>query len=170
MTQVKVKVRPDQVVQFPNICVHCSRPGSEQLGLEKRIGRVTRLIDVPLCADCERELHRRSGEEERYLKLGWVATAVMFILTLGLMLLFTPSQLGLGLQLLVTFSVAGAVGAITLMIFRRAAAQRALLTKQEIQTAVSIDNFSWRATTFYFTNETFAERFEMINKEKLMNS
>lgn len=70
---IKIKARPDEIIRFPGLCVHCAQPGATPLRLKKRHGRITRLVDVPLCPDCAQELTRKSGEEERLEKMGWAA-------------------------------------------------------------------------------------------------
>ncbi|MCZ7674469.1 MAG: hypothetical protein M5U34_48760 [Chloroflexi bacterium] len=62
---IKIKVRARETMQFPGICVACAKPGASPLSLKKRRGRLTRIVDVPLCTDCAAEVRRQSGEEER---------------------------------------------------------------------------------------------------------
>lgn len=171
MTQrVKVKVRPNQPLRFPGICVHCAQPASEWLGLRRQIGRVARLIDVPLCADCARELRRQSGEEERRQKLGWLISGLVFILALALGLLFTSAALGFWLRLLLALALALLLGTAVFSLFRRLSDHAALPAKKAIRTAVVMADFSWQVTTFTFTNETFANRFRQLNESLLLES
>jgi hypothetical protein len=51
---------------------------------------------------------------------------------------------------------------------QRAQWKAALPEKQAVRGSAKVTNFSWRATTFEFTNETFAERFEAMNESVLM--
>ena len=84
--QVKVKVKAGQVVRFPGVCVHCASPAAEGMPVRKRIGRLTRLVDVPVCAACAQTLRRLSGEEERLQKIGYVVMGLAFVLAAVLVL------------------------------------------------------------------------------------
>ena len=168
MNQVKIKVRPQETVQFPGLCVHCGQPAPVAMPIRKRIGRTTRLIDVPLCLDCAQELRRQSADEERLQKIGRLVSAALFLLTLAVAILLTPASLAFLLRLLTGLLVAGAVTAVSLHFFRRATANAALPEKKAIRQSAQIATFSWRATTFNFENETFAERFKEINESLLM--
>jgi hypothetical protein len=171
--QVKIKVRPDQIVRFPGICVHCAQPADAQkqahLLVKKRTGRVTRLVDVPLCARCSQATQHLSGEEERLQKLTRVMLGAAFFLSLALVLLLLPAGLALGLRLIVATAVSTAVSAILFSYGRQAVRRAALPEKQAILSAAHITAFSWRATTFEFTNETFARRFAELNQSLLMD-
>ncbi len=149
--RIKIKVRPQQTVSFPGICVHCSQPAPQTMTVRQRYGRITRLIDVPLCSRCAGELTRQSAEEERLQKMSWLLAGV-----LGL--------LGLAIALLVVGGLAGTV----LWGFRKPIANAALPEKQAIRQSVTIEAFSWRATTFAFENALFADRFRELNAPRLM--
>jgi hypothetical protein len=166
--QVKIKVRPDQVVRFPGICVHCAEPANAQIRVKKRTGRVTRLVDVPLCGRCHQEAQRLSAEEERLQKLTWLVVGGAFFLALGAALLLLPAGLAWGLRLVVATAVGIATAAALFSYWRRAGRRAALPEKQAILSAAHITAFSWRATTFEFTNETFARRFAELNQSLLM--
>lgn len=166
--KVKVKIRPNQTLQFPGICVHCAQPAAERLELKKRIGRVTRIIDVPLCVDCAHQIQRLSAEEERWQKLGWLAGGIVFFLTLALVLLFSSAALGLALRLLTALSLAALLGAAVAGLFWRVSRRAALPAKKAIYASAGITAFSWRATTFNFSNEIFAERFRSLNESSLI--
>lgn len=168
MNQVKIKVRSQQTVQFPGICVHCGQPAATAMPIRKRIGRVTRLINVPLCSDCAQELHRQSADEERLEKIGRLVSIALFLLTLAVVILLTPAGLAFLLRLLIGLLAAGAVTAVSLHLFHRAQANAARPEKKAIRQSAQIAAFSWRATTFKFENETFTERFKEINEPLLM--
>ncbi|MFQ5399515.1 MAG: hypothetical protein ACE5E7_07945 [Anaerolineae bacterium] len=140
------------------------------MGITRRIGRITRLIDVPLCAGCRRELNRLSGEEERLLLLGRLTAAVLAVLVLAIVLLLTPVAMSLTLRFLAAFTAALAAAVGILRLFRRARQRAALPTKQAIRRSARLASFSWRAATFEFENETFAERFMELNKPLLMET
>lgn len=165
---IKIKARPDETIRFPGLCVHCAQPGAAPMRLQKRNGRITRLVDVPLCADCAQELSRKSGEEERLEKMGLAAAGVTAVALLALGLLLTPAGLPFWLRLLMGLLAGLGVGTAVLLYARRLALQKALPAKQAILQSAQIKTFSWRATTFMFTNETFYERFRALNQPLLM--
>lgn len=169
MTQLKIKVRPQQTVRFPGICVNCAQPAAEKLPLRKRLGRITRTIDVPLCRDCHRELNRQSGDEERLGQIGRLVAGVVLVLAAVLVLLLSPAEISLLLRLLVALALGVVLGQLTLLLFQRARQNAALPEKQAIRRSAQIVTFSWRATTFDFVNQTFAERFEAMNESLLMD-
>lgn len=136
--------------------------------LRQRFGRTTRLIDVPLCTRCANELNRRSAEEDRLQKISWLVSGVLFLLGLAIALLLTPPALSFGLRLLLALLVGAALAAGVLWAFRKPLANAALPEKQAIRQAITIDDFSWRATTFAFENDLFADRFTELNAPRLM--
>lgn len=136
--------------------------------LRQRFGRITRLIDVPLCTRCASEFNRRSAEEERLQKISWLVSGVLFLLGLAIALLLTPPALSFGLRLLLALLVGAALAAGVLWAFRKPLANAALPEKQAIRQAITIDDFSWRATTFAFENDLFADRFTELNAPRLM--
>jgi hypothetical protein len=166
--RIKIKVRPQQTVSFPGICVHCSQPAPETMTVRQRYGRITRLIDVPLCSRCAGELNRRSAEEERLQKISWVLAGVLGLLGLAIALLLTPAALSFGLRLLIALLVGGGLAAVVLWGFRKPIANAALPEKQAIRQSVAIEGFSWRATTFAFENDLFADKFSELNAPRLM--
>lgn len=165
---IKMKVRPNQPIQFPALCVYCAQPGTEKLELRKRIGRVTRWVNVPLCVQCAQVVQKRSGDEERWQKIGWLVTAVLALLLLSIGLLFTPAGLAFGIRLLLALAAAGLTSWVMLRLFRRVVNQAARPEKKAVLASAAIQTFSWRATTFTFTNETFIERLKYLNHHLLM--
>lgn len=170
MSQVKVKVRPNQTVRFPGICVHCAHPATESMQIKKRIGRVTRLIDVPLCAACSHVMRRRSGDEERWFKIGLFASSVIGMLVLAVSMFFTPVIWGMGLRFSVALLISLWVGTAVWLLCRHQQIRVSLPEKQAITKAARINTFSWRTTTFDFCNETFRDRFKIINESLLMDN
>jgi hypothetical protein len=136
--------------------------------LRQRYGRITRLIDVPICSRCAGELKRRSAEEERLQKMSWLIGGVLSLLGLAVALLLTPAALSFGLRLLIALLVGGGLATAVLWGFRQPLANAALPQKQAIRHAVAIEGFSWRATTFAFENDLFADRFSELNAPRLM--
>lgn len=167
---VKVEVQPGEAVRFPQQCVNCGREPADSMRLQKRRGRVTRQIDVPLCADCRQELQRLSGDEERWLRMGWFFGAVSFVLGLILLLLFLPAWLAFVLRLLLAIVIAGAVALTVTLTFRRRSAEKARPEKLAVINAARLADFSWRATTFEFEDEQYAGEFIELNKDKLLET
>lgn len=167
---IKIKVQPKQTVRFPSICVHCAQPAAERMPLQKRLGRTTRLVAVPLCTACHRELRRQSAAEERLGKLQWPAAGAVFLVAVGFVLLLTSAEIMLWLRLFVALALGAVLGQLVLLLFQRAQDNAALPEKQAIRQSAQIITFSWRATTFDFVNETFAERFAVMNESLLMDA
>lgn len=167
---IKIKIRPGQVARFPGICVHCSQTAVERLPLKKRIGRITRLIDLPVCAACTQELNRISGEEERLQKIGRLSSLMGLILLFILLLVLLPAGLALTLRLMLATTIAIAAAAVIHIYFKRAVGNAARPEKQAIRSAARMITFSWRATTFEFTNDSFAQQFADMNRSLLMET
>lgn len=165
---LKVKVRVGGNVQFPGICIHCSMPATQRMDVKKRSGRRTRSIAVPLCSACFHELNRESGEEERLHRLSRVATIALFFVS-SILVFVALSAL---LPPLVNLLLSGALG-LTAAIGLRAYLKRkridaALPEKKAILASAQMVDFSWRAATFRFENDEFADRFIDLNEEQLM--
>ena len=122
---VKVKIRPGHKLQFPALCVHCARPATDWLSLRKRVGRQTRFLDVPLCADCAAEVRRLSGDEERMQKISRLAIGVAALLVLVLTLILLPAGLPFLLRLVVALALALSAAAGVRLAFQRPLAQAA---------------------------------------------
>jgi hypothetical protein len=168
MTYIKIKVRPQQTVTFPGICVHCGQAAPETMTIRKRLSRITRLIDVPVCADCAGQLRRRSLEEEQLGRLQWLVSGGAFLVIWVAVLLVLPPGVALWLRVVGGLLVAVGVTAVILTIFRRKIQASYLPEKQAILNAARIETFSWRATTFAFENEEFKRRFVEMNEPLLM--
>jgi hypothetical protein len=165
---IKVKAQPGHALRFPEICVHCSRPASERMSIKKRRGGNTRLIDVPICSNCARELKLKSGEEERWQRLGLIATAgIGFIIFIAGILLLT-GLLPLWLRLIIALLVASLAAAGVWELFKHKSLAEARPQKKAILQSARMVYFSWRATTFEFENETFASCFKKLNEPGLM--
>jgi len=80
---VKLKARPGQVVSFPAVCVHCGRSSSAQMTLSHQEGRVTRLLDAPLCAACGQIANTLTAPEQRLQQIGWLAAGLAGVLVLA---------------------------------------------------------------------------------------
>ena len=85
--QVILRVRPGEKVRFPGLCVHCGRPASDKIVLMRKSGQLTRRLDAPICAECARQLSRRSGKEERVLRMSWPAAIGAAVLLAGMIFL-----------------------------------------------------------------------------------
>jgi hypothetical protein len=168
--QIKIKTRVGRPVRFPAVCVHCGKPAPERMRVHKRIGRTTRLVDVPLCAECAHETHRLSGEEERWHRLSWLFSAIAWLLAFLLLLLLMPVVLSPLLRLILAALAATAVAFACFRVCRRIALRHARPEKKAILGAARIRDFSWRATTFEFSNEHFAEHFAAENANHLFDA
>lgn len=167
---IKVKAQPGHTLRFPEICVHCSRPASDRMPIKKRRGGNTRLIEVPICSDCARELQLKSGEEERWQRLGLIAMTGLGFIIFIISTLVLNSLIPFWLSLIIALVVA-TLAAIGLRdLFRRKSLAEARPQKKAILKSARMVYFSWRATTFEFENETFAQWFEELNEPGLMET
>jgi hypothetical protein len=166
---VKIKLRPGQAARFPGICVHCGQTAVAGMLLRRRIGRITRLLEVPVCAACHQELQQLSGEEERLHKLGRVATVTVAAVVFILLLILLPAGLAGIFRLLVALVAAPVPAAAVYAYFKRAAQAAARPAKRAILESAHMRRFSWRATTFEFANDSFAKQFAHLNKSLLMD-
>ena len=167
---VKVKVRPGGSVKFPGICAHCTQPAAGQMALKLRDGRRTRIIDIPLCADCHREVGKESGEEERLHRLGRAVVVAAFLVISLILFLLLGGLDPVVVRLLISVTLGALAGSAFLAYFRRARADAALPEKKAILASARMLDFSWRATTFDFKNEQFYEQFVELNQEGLMEA
>jgi hypothetical protein len=170
MTQtVKIKLRPGQAARFPGICVHCGHTAVAGMLLRRRIGRITRLLEVPVCAACHQELQQLSAEEERLHKLGRVTTAAVAAVAFVLLLILLPAGIAGLFRLLVALAAAAAPATAVYAYFKRAAQAAARPAKRAILESARMRRFSWRATTFEFANDSFARQFARLNESLLMD-
>ena len=168
ITQVKVKVKPGEPLQFPGICAHCSQPAVGWMPLKKRSGRLFRRIDVPVCQECARLLGRRSWQEERWEKVGRIlaAAAAVLVLLLAFLLLFAP--LPFAIRLVLALLAAGLAGYDGWAFARRKGLSATIPEKKAVLAAARITDFSWLTTTFAFDNDQFAERFVDLNRSMIV--
>lgn len=165
--QVKVEVRAGETLQFPPICTNCGEPGTEMMRLRRRLGRVTREIDVPVCADCARELSRLSGEEERRRRVAWVAGTALWLGLSVLFFLVLPAAMRAPVRVLLAVVPAAALGIVVGIYLHRDTRRFARQEKLDVLNAAAIEDFSWRVTTFRFANEAFAQGFRSLNGARL---
>lgn len=165
---VKIKVQPNETVRFPGECVHCLQPAEGSMVVAKRNGRQLREVDVPLCTACLQRLQKQSGEEERLIKISRLATAVTFLSLVILVLLVTAVGMGMWLRLLLALPIAAGAAYLVHRAFQSAIRNAALDGTKAVRDAAQIEAFSWRATTFTFTNKMFAEHFTELNHALLM--
>lgn len=170
MTQrVKMKVRPGEALRLPAACVNCGQDASEQISIRSKDGQIVRSLDMPLCTDCHRELNRKSAEEVRLQRLEPVVTALAGLLILALFFLFVFDGLPILLRLFLALIPAILAAAGIIYIFRKMVYKAALPEKQNIRDSAQIATFTWRATTFEFTNDEFAQQFSQLNEQRLMD-
>ncbi|HUS95031.1 MAG TPA: hypothetical protein VMZ24_07645 [Patescibacteria group bacterium] len=167
---VKVKIRPENDLNFPGICVHCGQPAGECMRISKRKRSITRLIDVPVCTNCFQEINRRSWAEERWQRIGLLVTGAVGVTAILLGFFLLPSALPVWLRLLAGIILAGLVVLGLRGIFRQRSAEVARPEKLAILASARMDSFTWRATTFHFSREDFSEQFCQLNEQQLMEN
>lgn len=168
--RVKVEIQPGERVRFPNQCVSCGHPATSMLRLRKRRERMTRELEVPLCADCRHEVDRLSGDEERWLRIGWLFSAVAFVLALIVAQFLLLGWLPFLPRLVLAILAAGGIGVVVFLAFGRRRLRHARPQKLAVLNAVRLQDFSWRATTLAFADEEAARRFVALNREKIMET
>ncbi|NLF63065.1 MAG: hypothetical protein GX579_00535 [Chloroflexi bacterium] len=165
---VRVRVRPGEELRFPAACVHCGQPARPALPLRRRLGRVTREVDVPLCDDCQQEVRRLSGDEERRRKLGWLAAGLAFLIVFLVLFFLLPSGFPVALRLLLPLGLAALTAGALYTVFRRSSLQYARPEKQAILAAAQLAGFSWRTMTLAFADEAYARQFADLNESQLI--
>ncbi|HSH03097.1 MAG TPA: hypothetical protein VLL52_11310 [Anaerolineae bacterium] len=167
MPHVKIKVQPKQTIEMPNLCVSCAQKGVTTMRIRKRQGMVIRSLDVPLCHECAQVVASYAPSELFWHRAHW--PLVLVVLVGGIW--FLDRSLGWPLvgwiywPLLFGGGVAMARLASNLM--RWAQQWSRSSAKRAIEEAAQIETFSWRATTFVWTNGLFAKRFKAMNEERL---
>jgi hypothetical protein len=138
------------------------------MAMKKWNGRLFRRIDVPVCKTCARQMGRRSWQEERWTRVGWVMAMVAAVLIFALahFLLFASLPMVLRLTLAVVASGLAAYDGYAFA--RRKGLSATVPEKKEVQAAARITGFSWQTTTFEFGNDSFAERFIALNNNLLV--
>jgi hypothetical protein len=164
--QVVLRVRPGEAVRFPALCVACGQPARERLTLQKRRGQVTRRVEAPLCADCARQLARRSGREERLLRLSWPAAIITTVLATALVFVALPLE-AWWLRLVLAAAVGLGAGALVRSALVRQAAQAELPEKRAVSEAAQIADFTWRDMTLSFKRADVAGRVRELNADVL---
>ncbi|HEY1409131.1 MAG TPA: hypothetical protein VF434_09325 [Promineifilum sp.] len=164
--QVILRVRPGEKVRFPGLCVHCGRPASDKIVLMRKSGQLTRRLDAPICAECARQLSRRSGKEERLLRMSWPAAIGAAVLLAGMIfLILSFDTLWLRMSIAALVGLAG--GAVVRWAIARRAALAELPEKRAVSDAARIVDFSWRDMILAFENANFAEQVRALNREVL---
>ena len=100
--------------------------------------------------------------------MGRVVSIAAPLLVLLLVFALLPSGLSSWLRLGAGLLMAFVAFQILRNVFRRAIRKAALPEKLAILDSATMVDFSWRATTFEFENELFAERFSELNENQLM--
>ncbi|MBP6015600.1 MAG: hypothetical protein KA586_02690 [Candidatus Promineofilum sp.] len=166
--QLTLRVRPGETVHFLAVCVACGQPAGERLTLQKRRGQLTRRVDVPLCAECARRLARRSGQEERLLRLSWPTAVATTLLSAILALAVLPVDSG-WLRLLVGLLFGLAGGAFVRWALVRLASAAELPERRAVREAARIEDFTWRDMTLVFADGEMAERVRVMNPALVEN-
>ncbi len=171
MTQhVKVKVRPGEALRLPTKCVHCNKSASERMPVRQKSGQITRFLDLPLCEDCHRDLNRKSGEEERLQRIGLVTATIVGLATMLALFFLLFAEMPIWIRLISALFIAILVFAGIWLVFQRLSSRAVLPETKKVSESAQMIEFSWRATTFAFTNDDFAHRFGQLNQERLMDS
>jgi hypothetical protein len=165
---VKIKVKPGETILFPASCVNCGREAELGLTLYKRDAGLQRSIKVPLCNDCQQELRRKSAAEERLERIGFVVAAAFGLLFFVLVLLLLPANLSTWLKIIAAVILAAFIAMAVLGLFLRKSKQSARPEKLNIKNAARISEFSWRAMTFEFRDEQYAESVCRLNEPQIM--
>lgn len=160
--QITLRVRPGETMRFPALCVACGQPSVERLTLQKRRGQITRRVDAPLCADCARRLARRSGQEERLIRLGRLAGAGVALLLAAMAFLALPFESWV-LRLVIGLGIGLAGGAWAFRVLARRAEAAELPERRTVREAAGIVDFNWREMTLAFANRDVAERVREMN-------
>lgn len=168
--RVKVETQPGEPLRFPPQCVNCGAQAEASMRLRKRRGRVTREIAAPLCAECERELRRLSGDEERWLRMGWFFGALALLVGLIIFYLLLPTWLSIGWRLMIALLLGAGAGGVVVSVFRRNSQDKARAEKRQVMRAARLEDFSWRATTFAFEDEDFGQQFVALNRDRLLET
>lgn len=152
--QITLRIRPGEMVRFPNRCVACGQPATERLTLRNRRGQLTRRLDAPLCGDCGRQLARRSGREEQLRRAGGLAAAAAgFGLLVAVVVLAGGAwwlRGGLGLL------AGGAVAWLVWWLSGRRAEAAQLPETCAVRASAQLVDFSWRDITLAFADEAIA--------------
>jgi hypothetical protein len=136
--------------------------------IRHRVGRRTRLLDVPVCPECLAALQQQSAAEERTIRLSWLLTGAAALLGMLLGWFLLPASLLVGLHLAAALGLGVALGTTVWTWSRRDLTAKARPEKQDVLASARIVHFSWRAATFEFANESYAEAFTALNKDRLM--
>ncbi|GAB4151177.1 MAG: hypothetical protein Fur0021_14910 [Candidatus Promineifilaceae bacterium] len=167
--QIKLKAQVGQTIRFPGQCVYDLSPAVGFMTVRHRVGRRTRLIDVPVCQPCQAELRRLSAAEQRQQWLGLLAAAIGGLVAASVTWLALPLLLT-WLKGVIAAGIGCAVGAAILTWFRNRLSRAARPEKKAIRDALKITHFSWRAVTFEIANDAYADRFASLNKNQLMDT
>lgn len=166
--RVKIRVKPGEVIRFPASCVNCGREADLGWTVTKRDASLQRSIKLPLCDNCQHELKRKSAAEERLEKIGLIVAVALGLLFFVLTLLLIPNSISAWLRLPLAVILAIVMAMAALGFFLRRSKQAARPEKLNIKNSARICEFSWRATTFEFRDELFAEIVCRLNEPQLM--
>ncbi|KPK07539.1 MAG: hypothetical protein AMJ56_13210 [Anaerolineae bacterium SG8_19] len=102
--------------------------------------------------------------------MGLIATVGIGIILFVTGVLVLPGMLPLWLRLIAAFIMAILAAAGVRILFAHKSLAMARPQKKAILKSVRMVSFSWRATTFEFENDTFAQWFKKINEPGLMDA
>jgi len=166
--QITLRVRPGEMVRFPNRCAACGRPATERLPLQTKRGPVTRRLDAPLCADCARQLTRRSGREEQLRRTGRVAAVAVGLALPAVVALLLGGPWWL--RGLLGLLAGGAGVALVWWVFDRRAAAEQLPETRTVRESARIVDFTWRDMTLELADATLATAVVELNNVPKINA
>lgn len=164
---IKLTVRPEQTIRFPNECAHCGRAAAERMPSQLKIGGTTQSVEVPVCAECAKTLRRRSAAEERHRSQAGLTAAMAFVVIVALAT-FLPLDWWLKLALGVAIGAAAAL--LVLRSFGKGAAAKMLPEKQAILSSVRLTDFTWRDMTLEVARDDYAERLRRLNADLVIET
>jgi ABC-type Fe3+-siderophore transport system permease subunit len=100
-------------------------------------------------------------------RLGSIVGGLLMLIFLFIIL---PKGLTIPWRILFATVSSLAIGAIIYFYFERRRSQGARPKKKAILSSAAMSNFSWRAATFEFSNESFAKEFKELNRPNLMET
>lgn len=166
-----VQIQGDSALFPGNACVHCLRPATQEVTLTKAKGKSVRRVNVPFCEAC---LALRQARTPLQVQFKRTATAVSFLLAWGAGVWVYASVLSWAVEarqerlwalLLGLLALWMVFAALYLAIRPWSDAYRSPETKAALS-AVTIKDFDWETTTLAFADETYAERFERVNRAR----
>jgi len=168
----RVTIQGDRAAFPGNACVHCIKPGTQEVQIVKVKGYAVRKVAVPFCDDCA-QLRSQKSRRQILFERAAVANSILLALAAGARTYIFASNgqafpgdvswfWGLLLGTLVALIV---FGTMYLLIRPWAGYFRGPETQAALR-AVTIKDFDWQTTTLEFADEEYAAQFERVNHKK----